>query len=139
MSLPKSLRSAILPPLCAILIAHTSVHSANWSLPKCVLTGGINCINRMGDDTFLRWNRRLNMLEIGVLYLYSKHFVGDPPRSKIGRYLLRRTRIVYRWSPLIGGNFLRSIVHFTVPQLDSRQIFLHSFVRLQRSQGQLSP
>src|SRR6266581_2217932 len=111
MSLPKSLRSAIYPPLCAILITHARIHAADRSLPECVLTGRVNRIDRMRNDTLLWRYGCLNMLEIRILYLYSKHPVRYPPRSKIGRYLLGRTRIVDRWPPLIRGYFLGCIVH----------------------------
>src|SRR6266581_8915567 len=115
MSFPKSFKSAIYPPLCAILIAHASVHSAGWGLPKCVLTGGINGIDWMRDDALLWRYGGLNMLEIGVLYLYPKCLVGYAPRSKQRCNLPCRTGIIDTWPPLIRGNFFASIVHLRPP------------------------
>src|SRR6266571_6624280 len=115
MSFPKSLRSAIYPPLCAILIAHAGINAGSRSLPEGVLTGCINGIDWMGDNALLRRDGRLNMLEIGVLYLYPKCLVGYTPRSKQRCYLPGRTGIIDTWPPLIRGNFFASIVHLRPP------------------------
>src|SRR6266704_2115661 len=98
MSFPKSLRSAIYPPLCAILIAHAGINAGSRSLPEGVLTGCINGIDWMRDNTLLRRYRSLYMLEIGILYLYSKHLVGYTPGSKQRRNLPCRTGIIDGWA-----------------------------------------
>src|SRR6266705_6389020 len=112
MSFPKSLRSAIYPPLCAILIAHAGINAGSRSLPEGVLTGCINGIDWMRDNALLRRDGRLNMLEIGVLYLYPKCLVGYAPGPEERCYLPGRTGIIDTWPPLIRGNFFTCIVHF---------------------------